>query len=123
VKPLDARTRRLASAIGVAALLLGATPPVGRASEHSEDRGPPHVDARAWVVMDADTGETLASESPSRELPIASTTKLMTAYLTLQRLALAERVPMARYSVTVAGESLLGVAAGAPISMATCSMG
>jgi D-alanyl-D-alanine carboxypeptidase (penicillin-binding protein 5/6) len=52
----------------------------------------------------------------SRRLPIASTTKLMTAYVALKSLPLRRRVPMAPYAA-IPGESLLGVPAGARISV------
>lgn len=44
----------------------------------------PSVDARAYVVMDADTGATLASSNPDDELPVGSVFKLLTAYVVMQ---------------------------------------
>ena len=48
--------------------------------------GPPKIAARAWILVDPRDGEVLASSAPNRELPIASATKLMTAYLALKKL-------------------------------------
>jgi serine-type D-Ala-D-Ala carboxypeptidase (penicillin-binding protein 5/6) len=46
----------------------------------------PPVAARAAIVVDAGTGAVLWARQPHRRLPIASTTKIMTALLVLQRL-------------------------------------
>lgn len=46
----------------------------------------PRVGARAAIVVDAGTGRVLWALYPHRRLPVASTTKIMTAYLALQRL-------------------------------------
>jgi D-alanyl-D-alanine carboxypeptidase (penicillin-binding protein 5/6) len=78
--------------------------------------GPPELDARAWLLVDGRTGETLTGHAPARELPIASTTKLMTAHLALENLPLGKRVRMDPYRA-IPGESLLGVAVGTPISV------
>jgi D-alanyl-D-alanine carboxypeptidase (penicillin-binding protein 5/6) len=78
--------------------------------------GPPKLDARAWLLVDGRTGETLAGHAPARELPIASTTKLMTAHLALENLPLGKRVRMDPYKA-IPGESLLGVPAGTSISV------
>jgi D-alanyl-D-alanine carboxypeptidase (penicillin-binding protein 5/6) len=45
---------------------------------------PPPVDARAALLVDGHTGETLFAENPDRRLPMASLTKLMTALLTME---------------------------------------
>jgi D-alanyl-D-alanine carboxypeptidase (penicillin-binding protein 5/6) len=59
------------------ALLLGAAPLRGA--------DPPPVDAAAYIVVDQGTGETLARKAADRELPMASTTKIMTALIVLER--------------------------------------
>ncbi|HXH02287.1 MAG TPA: D-alanyl-D-alanine carboxypeptidase family protein [Candidatus Competibacteraceae bacterium] len=45
---------------------------------------PPKVDARAWLLMEARTGQVLAAGQPDQRLPQASLTKLMTAYVVLR---------------------------------------
>ena len=67
--------RRWLMCIAAAALLL--QPPVSAAKEQ------PGPSAQAYVLMDADTGETIAAGSPDQKLPCASTTKLMTALVVL----------------------------------------
>ncbi|MBS4785317.1 MAG: D-alanyl-D-alanine carboxypeptidase [Clostridiales bacterium] len=70
-----------------AAVLLGSA--VGAAAE--EDRvvavmaGDLEVNAAAVVVMDADSGRVLYAQNPDRQLANASTTKMMTALLTLEQ--------------------------------------
>ena len=46
----------------------------------------PDVEARAWYVQNAATGEVLASREARRRLPFASITKLMTVLVALDRL-------------------------------------
>lgn len=49
---------------------------------------PPHVKVDAWtaVIMDAETGRVLYEKNPDIKLPPASTTKVMTAIVALERL-------------------------------------
>jgi serine-type D-Ala-D-Ala carboxypeptidase (penicillin-binding protein 5/6) len=42
---------------------------------------PPNINAKAYVLMDANTGEVLAQKNMNDRLPPASLTKLMTAYV------------------------------------------
>jgi serine-type D-Ala-D-Ala carboxypeptidase (penicillin-binding protein 5/6) len=76
----------------------------------------PQIEARAWALIDARTGAVLASHAGARHLPIASTTKLMTAYVALQELPLDKIVRAAPYS-PIYGESLLGLRPGQRISV------
>jgi serine-type D-Ala-D-Ala carboxypeptidase (penicillin-binding protein 5/6) len=46
---------------------------------------PPKLDARSWVLVDADTGIYLAGKNPDKRLPIASTTKIMVALIAFDR--------------------------------------
>ena len=77
--------------------------------------GPP-VDARAWALIDARSGDVLVSHAGARRLPIASTTKLMTAYVALRELPLDRVVRAASYEAEY-GESLLEVRPGQRISV------
>lgn len=45
--------------------------------------GPPHVTAKAWVVVDAKTGKVLRGGNEAEARPMASTSKIMTAWLVL----------------------------------------
>ena len=47
----------------------------------AEPVAPPTVAARSWLLMDATSGQILASHEPDKQIEPASLTKLMTAYL------------------------------------------
>ncbi|MDW8799844.1 D-alanyl-D-alanine carboxypeptidase [Clostridium sp. A1-XYC3] len=57
---------------------------------------PPSVSADSVVLMDALTGELLYAKNPDTAYPPASTTKLMTALLTLERLDLDDTVKVGK---------------------------
>jgi D-alanyl-D-alanine carboxypeptidase (penicillin-binding protein 5/6) len=76
----------------------------------------PSIEARSWALSDARTGEILISHAAARQLPIASTTKLMTAWVVLHELPL-ERIVRAHRYVAEYGESLLGLRVGQRISV------
>ncbi len=59
-------------------------------SEADPLTGPPLVTCKAWAIADAKTGELLTGHEPDEPRDIASTTKIMTAYLVLR---LAEKEP------------------------------
>lgn len=46
----------------------------------------PQLDARAWLLVDAQSGQSLAEQQADQRIEPASLTKLMTAYLTFQAL-------------------------------------
>ena len=101
----------LAAALAAAwPVALVTSPAVGAPGE------PPALDARAWALVDAGDGEVLASHAASRALSVASTTKLMTAYVALKELPLDRVVRAAPYQAEY-GESLLGLRAGQRISV------
>lgn len=77
---------------------------------------PPQIEAKSWFLIDARTGETLAGKAPNRRLPMASTTKMMTALLAARRLRLDRTVRAAPYNASP-GESLMGLQAGQKVSV------
>jgi D-alanyl-D-alanine carboxypeptidase (penicillin-binding protein 5/6) len=77
---------------------------------------PRELPARAWIVVDADDGEVLAAHHAGGSYAIASTTKLMTAYVARQELRLGETVVAPPYEA-LAAESLLGLEAGERIEV------
>jgi serine-type D-Ala-D-Ala carboxypeptidase (penicillin-binding protein 5/6) len=96
--------------------LLGAALLAGLLAAPVRSADPPQLEARAWALIDARSGGVIASHATSRRLPIASTTKLMTAYVALHELPLGKVVRAAPYLPTY-GESLLGLRAGQRISV------
>ena len=67
-------------------------------------------------MIDARTGAVLASHAAAQRLPIASTTKLMTAYVAMQELPL-DRIVRAQPYDPIYGESLLELRTGQRISV------
>lgn len=62
-------------------------------NDTSQYSNQPAVNARAALVMDAETGEVLYSKNTNKALPIASITKLMTAVVTADaRLNMSEKI-------------------------------
>jgi D-alanyl-D-alanine carboxypeptidase (penicillin-binding protein 5/6) len=98
--------RRLA-ALGALALLLAA--PAARA-------GAPPVDARAYLIVDARTGDVLASSNAHEELPIASITKLMTVLLTIEHHKLTDVVTVDPRAAAV-GESTIDLRANEQLTV------
>ena len=47
---------------------------------------PPQLAAKAWILMDADTGKILVTHNADQRLPPASLTKMMTGYITAAEL-------------------------------------
>ena len=77
--------------------------------------GPP-VEARSWGLIDGRTGEVLISHAGKQRLPIASTTKLMTAYVAMKDMPLDKVVRAADYEAEY-GESLMNLRPGQEISV------
>jgi D-alanyl-D-alanine carboxypeptidase (penicillin-binding protein 5/6) len=101
-------------ALALALLLLAlAAAPSASGAPPSPPSGLP---ARAWVLVDADDGEVLAAHRAASSYSIASTTKLMTAYVARRELGLHEEVVAPPYAALPA-ESLLGLEAGERIEV------
>lgn len=98
--------RRLAAGpLAAMAALLAAAAPAAHAG------APPPIGAPSAIVVDARTGETLYARRPHDRRAIASTTKLMTALLTLARTQQRDVFAMPPYPITAA-ESQIGLHAG-----------
>lgn len=67
-----------------AAATVNTLPPL--AAQTSLAGNPPALPAKAWLLMDFDSGEVLASANADESLPPASLTKMMTSYLVEQAL-------------------------------------
>jgi D-alanyl-D-alanine carboxypeptidase (penicillin-binding protein 5/6) len=77
---------------------------------------PPHItDARAYLVVNGATGETLVARNARAHVPIASITKLMTALVALQHLAPDEIVTVTTSAAAV-GESSVPLRPGQRIT-------
>jgi D-alanyl-D-alanine carboxypeptidase len=78
----------------------------------------PPINARAAIVMDGDSGAVLASLNPHLRLPMASTTKIMTALLALQMGQLTDRivVPDAAFNFE-SDATVMGLHAGQVVTL------
>ena len=97
---------RVAVAIALAVVLVGLQGSAAAAPS------PPKVDARAWVLVDPRDDAVLAAKAPNKRLPIASATKLMTAYLALHELRPNQLVTAPEYRPSNPAEITLGLHAG-----------
>lgn len=64
----------------------------------------PVIPAAAAYLMDPETGDVLYSKNPEQALPMASTTKIMTAIVTMENASLQDSVTISENAVSV-GES------------------
>jgi serine-type D-Ala-D-Ala carboxypeptidase (penicillin-binding protein 5/6) len=99
-----ARTVLVKSAATLIALsiLLVLAPSPGRAQDAPP--GAPKLDAGSWALIDADTGMYLAGKDPDKQVPIASTTKLMVALVALDEgVDLDEKVTVSEDAAAYAG--------------------
>ncbi len=99
--------------LGIIAILgpAAAAAPQGDAAKTTQPGGAPRIAASSWVLVDPRDGAVLASHAGERPLPIASATKLMTAYLALKKLKPNETLQAVPYRA-LAVESVLGLRAG-----------
>jgi serine-type D-Ala-D-Ala carboxypeptidase (penicillin-binding protein 5/6) len=88
--------------VGFTVLVAAAGPP--RAAAAAAPPAPPAVSAKAYVVMDQQTGVVLAENNANERLPMASTTKIMTGLLTLEHFHDLDTVVAARRDAVGVGE-------------------
>ena len=89
--------------LAVLAVALGLAPAAAAA--------PPAIGAPSAIVIDAKTGERIYPRAPNARRSIASTTKLMTAFITLERTHFDQVFTAPAYPGS-AGESTIGLRAG-----------
>lgn len=77
---------------------------------------PPSIDARAYMVVNPSTGEVLVQRSPDTRLPMASTTKMMTAIVVRERTELGDIVVVPG-SAAAPGGSTSGLVPGERITV------
>lgn len=78
---------------------------------------PPRVQAEAYLVQNATTGEVLASRHAGEQVPIASITKLMTVLVALEHASLDDVVTVTKKAADV-GESTINLEPGERITVA-----
>ncbi len=106
----------------ILAVLLGVLVVAGAAGgakpkQGAKHRAPgPHVLAKAWALVDGKTGEVLTSHAGNERRLVASTTKLMTAYVAMKDLPLKKIVHAQPFSYEI-GDSVMGLRPGQRISV------
>lgn len=108
------RRTAFAAVLTLAVMLSACLLPGGQASAATAEA--PRIDAKAWTLIDFRSGESLASHRPHARLPMASTTKLMTAWLALRRLPPDRTVKAVDYRGDPS-ESLMGLKPGERVSV------
>ena len=86
------------------------------ATAHASPPKPPKLSARQWILLDTSDHARLGGHEVTTSNAMASTTKLMTAYLALHRLPLGKLLTAPPYH-PITGESLLGLQAGERMSV------
>ena len=84
------------------------------------DRGPP-IQARAAILVDRASNAVLWTKNPDDPLPMASTTKMMTALVALETLSPDQRVTVP--SEAVVGQASMGLDPGEAVSVETLLYG
>jgi len=102
----EARPIRRATLVVLVLALLAAV-----AAPATAARPVPEISADSAIVVNAANGEVLYARSPDRRRAIASTTKLMTALLTLESVSLNDRFAAVRYRA-VPAEVTIGLRPG-----------
>jgi D-alanyl-D-alanine carboxypeptidase (penicillin-binding protein 5/6) len=80
-------------------------------------RGAPEIDARAYMVVNAVSGDVLLSKNADERLPMASITKLMTVGVALEHLRLDQLVTVSKLAAHT-GEESVDLRAGERIKVA-----
>lgn len=107
-RPVSAPARPVLTGILALAALPAAATPVQAAA--------PAPAARAYILVNPETGETLAARNPDAMFPMASTTKIMTALVVVDAAGLDEIAVVPASAVRV-GESSAALRAGEQISV------
>ena len=85
-------------------LILAPAPHRAAAQENGAPPGAPKLDAGSWALIDADTGLYLAGKDPEKQVPIASTTKIMVVLVALDEgVDMDEKVTVSEDAAAYAG--------------------
>ena len=117
--------RRARLLLALVVLLCGAAFAGGVGADSARAQGAvepvpePEVAARAWALADLESGEFLAGENAEKGLPMASTTKIMAALVTLKTANLGEPVVVSERAAAFATPlySNVGLFAGDTLSV------
>lgn len=109
------RIRIIIAATAACLLVLVGTSPAGWATLPPDDGllapEPPTVTAKSWLLYDDTFGKVLAAQEADTQASVASTTKIMTALVVIERTTPDDPVGVTEASALV-GESQIGLVAG-----------
>jgi D-alanyl-D-alanine carboxypeptidase (penicillin-binding protein 5/6) len=94
-----------------------AAPKPQKATTAAATSDPPAISAQAGILVQPDTEDVPFRRASTRRLPIASTTKLMTALITLEREPDLDQVVTAAAYDAAPAESLMGLRAGEKVTI------
>jgi D-alanyl-D-alanine carboxypeptidase (penicillin-binding protein 5/6) len=114
MKAMTSALRRAALGAGVA--LLAAAPSTASAAATAAAPAPPQVRAPAAILVEPVTGDIVFERNAHQRRPIASTTKLMTALVTLEHASLDDVMTTVDYHAAPA-ESVAGFGAGERVTV------
>ena len=121
------RVAKVAYLSAVRRLLVLLLLPLSALANASLVPSPPTINADSYLVIDFDTGAVLVEHNADLQLPPASLTKLMTAYILaeeveLGRLSLSDSVRVSRnawsQNPVFQGSSLMWIEPGKPVTVA-----
>jgi serine-type D-Ala-D-Ala carboxypeptidase (penicillin-binding protein 5/6) len=104
--------RRARLILALLAALVATSPTAARAAE-----GPPALSAPSAILIEASTGDVLYERAAEKRRPIASTTKLMTALLTVEHAKLSDKATASDY-VAAPIESKISLRPGERLTVA-----
>jgi serine-type D-Ala-D-Ala carboxypeptidase (penicillin-binding protein 5/6) len=96
---------------GLLAMVVAVLCATGAAVAAPASDRPPDIAARSYILVEPASGAVLARRAPNAVLPMASTTKMMTALLTLERTSLDQTAVVPREAAAIGGSSA-GLVAG-----------
>jgi D-alanyl-D-alanine carboxypeptidase (penicillin-binding protein 5/6) len=105
------RPRSRAAAAGLAVIVALLAAPAARAADPAAPACPATIAAPSAIVIEVSTGAIACARDAESRRPIASTTKLMTALLTLERAKLGDTFRTSSYR-PAPGESVVGLLPG-----------
>lgn len=84
----------------------GAVEVIEALSEGSKNLAPPKLSARSAILIDGETRQVLFQANSDERLPNASTTKILTAIVVLEKASLADRVVVSERAATTSEQSI-----------------
>lgn len=99
-------TRVLAACLLFVTLALVLAPETSARKSNSGTAGPPTVSAKSAVLIEAETGRIITGKREHVRMPMASTTKIMTALVAIEKVPLDRVVSVSAKAVGVEGSSV-----------------